>query len=178
MASPLLQTALYPSESEVNMKEVDMIYPSLKSRHKQEEHPDHRVQKCSQGLLFWGRKRKLFLLKDQESFCFLIYNLDRGLSNFHVLPGRCFVSARFCALPLLFNTSCFSVLIFLHFWVLEFWRAQGQSEGIPARGILAGKRVTAVSIILQALLLTSCASKGSCSLWDPFLFLCFIALVR
>lgn len=107
-----------------------MIYPSLKSRHKQEEHPDHRVQKCSQGLLFWGRKRKLFLLKDQESFCFLVYNLDRGLSNFHVLPGRCFVSARFCALPLLFNTSCFSVLIFLHFWVLEFWREQGQSEGI------------------------------------------------
>lgn len=131
MASPLLQTALYPSESEVNMKDVDMIYPSLKSRHKQEEHPDHRVQKCSQGLLFWGHKRrKLFLLKDQESFCFLIYNLDRGLSNFHVLPGRCFVSARFCVLPLLFNTSCFSVLIFLHFWVLEFWREQGQSEGI------------------------------------------------
>lgn len=155
-----------------------MIYPCLKSRHKQEEHPDHRV-KCSQVLLFWCCKRKkLFLLKDQESFCFLVYNLDRGLSNFHVLPGRCFVSACFCALPLLFNTSCFSVLVFLHFWVLESWREQGQIEGIPARGILAGKRLTAVSIILQALLLTSCASEGSCSLWDPFLFLCFIALVR
>lgn len=69
-------------------------------------------------------RRKLFILKDQtEFFCLLVYVLKKGAL---VFSPSCqvdvfFVSASYCVLPLLFNTSWVSVLWYFYTHILVLW---------------------------------------------------------
>lgn len=129
MASTVLQTQIYPPENQRCRRERfswALSQPKVMTR----AGGMPKSQKCSQGPTFVDlKRRKLFLSKDQDVlFFFWACILDESHSNFHMLPGMCFVSACCCILPLLFNTS------WSQFSDVFAIRKFGAQDGMGAKG--------------------------------------------